>query len=73
MIAVADSIDADVLRIRHEFLDMPGLTLTVAQTARLCSVSATHARQMLDLLAAEEFLVTDGTGPYRRAMPPTRV
>ena len=34
MVTFADAIDADALRIRHEFLEMPGLVLTVAQTAR---------------------------------------
>ena len=48
MVIFADAIDADVLRIRHEFLDMPGLALTVPQTARLYDLSASHARAMLD-------------------------
>jgi hypothetical protein len=70
MIAIAGAIDADVLRIRHEFLDMPGLVLTAAQTARLYSLSTTHAKTMLDTLEAERFLVS-AAGSYRRATPST--
>jgi hypothetical protein len=70
MIAIAGAIDADVLRIRHEFLEMPGLVLTPAQTARLYSLSTAHAQMMLDTLETEGFLVGAG-GSYRRATPPT--
>ena len=70
MIAFASAIDADVLRIRHEFLEMPGLVLTAAQTARLYSLSTAHAKIMLDTLEAEAFLVS-AAGLYRRATPPT--
>ena len=53
MIALADAIDADVLRIRYEFLEMPGLVRTVAQTARLYAVSTAHAKTLLETLEAE--------------------
>ena len=72
MVCFAEAIDADVLRIRHEFLDMPGLVLTVAQTARLYALSAAHAHALLDALVAEGFLVCRSTGDYRRATPLTR-
>jgi Fic family protein len=71
MIAFADAIDADVLRIRYEFLEMPGLVLTVAQTARLYAVSTAHAKTLLETLEAEGFLVSGPTGAYRRPTPPT--
>jgi DNA-binding IscR family transcriptional regulator len=71
MIVFADAIDADVLRIRHEFLDMPGLALTVAQTARLYALSATHAQALLDALVAEGFLDGRSGGGYRRSTPLT--
>lgn len=71
MIAFADAIDADVLRIRHEFLEMPGLVLTVAQTARLYGLSTAHARALLDALADEGFLASGVNGVYRRSTPPT--
>jgi hypothetical protein len=68
---IADAIDADVLRIRHEFLDMPGLVLNVAQAARLYAVSTSHAKALLDGLEAEGFLVSGSDGAYRRPSPPT--
>jgi len=71
MVISADAIDADVLRIRHEFLDMPGLVLTASQTARLYDLSTSHARAMLDTLEAEGFLVSSPSGVYRRSVPPT--
>jgi Fic family protein len=70
MISFASAIDADVLRIRHEFLELPGLVLTVAQTARLYSLSTAHAKIMLDTLETEGFLVS-AADSYRRATPPT--
>lgn len=71
MIAFADAIDADALRIRHEFLEMPGLALTVAQTARLYGLSTAHAIALLDGLANDGFLVGGVNGVYRRSMPLT--
>ena len=67
MITIADAIDADALRIRHEFLDMPGLVLTVAQTAKLYALSSSHARVLLDSLVVEGFLAGDSSGRYHRA------
>jgi DNA-binding GntR family transcriptional regulator len=67
MIALADAIDADALRLRHEFLAMPGLVLTVAQTARLFDVSRPHAQRLLDALEAEGFIIGGAVGVYRRS------
>ena len=71
MIAIADAIDADVLRIRHEFLEMPGLVLTIAQTARLYALSTAHANALLETLREEGFLRSGSNGGYRRSAPPT--
>ena len=71
MIVIADAIDADVLRIRHEFLQTPGLVLTVAQTAALYALSTAHAATLLETLEGEGFLVRDSSGAFRRAMPRT--
>ena len=70
MIVMADAIDADVLHVRHEFLKMPGLVLTVAQTASLYALSMAHARALLETLEAEGFLIGGPNGAYRRRTPP---
>jgi Fic family protein len=70
MILHGEAIDADTLRIRGDFLEMPGLVLTVPQTSRLYGLSTAHATALLDGLVAEGFLVTCGNGTYRRATPP---
>jgi DNA-binding MarR family transcriptional regulator len=67
MIAHAPSIDADQLRLRHEFLSMPGLILTVPQTARLLGIRRVTAEQMLVSLEADGFLRRVGVETYRRA------
>ena len=56
VIHLAEPVEADVLRIRHEFLDLPGLALTVPQAARLVGVAVPHAAAMLALLEREGFL-----------------
>ena len=55
-----------VQRIRAEYLEMPGLTLTVPQAARLWNLSAAHSQQLLSELVRREFLVQDARGSYRR-------
>ena len=71
MITIADAIDRDVLHIRYEFLAMPGLSLTVAQTSRRHALSTAHARALLEGLEAEGFLVIGPDGAYRRSPSPT--
>ena len=66
MITIADAIDLDTLRIRHEFLETPGLVLTAAQTANRYALSASHAKALLEALEAEGFLVGGPEGAYRR-------
>jgi len=69
MIAIAEPVDADALRLRHEFLETPALRLTAAQAARLFGVSLAHASAMLSALEHEAFLIRLGDGTYRRADP----
>ena len=69
MITFAEPVDADVLRIRHEFLQSPGLQLTAAGAARLVHVSVRHASAMLEGLEQEGFLLRTSEGVYRRAYP----
>jgi len=68
MIAAAAPIEADILRLRHEFLSMPTLTLTVPQVARLLGVRTEYAADLLAALAAERLLTRIDSGAYRRNM-----
>jgi hypothetical protein len=53
-------------RLRAEFLEMPGLRLTVAQTQRLCGVDQTLCQDVLDALVDVKFLRVNPDGTYAR-------
>jgi hypothetical protein len=53
-------------RLRAEFLEMPGLRLSVAQTQRLCGVDPTLCRDVLDALVDVKFLRVNSDGTYAR-------
>ena len=65
MIAVADAIDADALRLRHEFLQVPGTRVSAAQAARLLAISTRHAQTILAALEREQFLERVATDEWR--------
>jgi len=69
MIPIAPPIDADSLRLRHEFLVAPALCLTVPQAARLLAIRADQAAAILNLLEKEGWLIRTATGAYRRSQP----
>jgi predicted transcriptional regulator of viral defense system len=71
MITVTDAIAADALRIRHEFVEMPALRLTVAQAARLLEIRSERAAATLEALEEDGFLMRTPSGVYRRAQPLT--
>ena len=54
-------------RIRAEFLEMPGLRLTLDQTQRLCGVERTLCKSVLDALVDARFLCVKPGGAYARA------
>jgi hypothetical protein len=58
-------------RIRAEFLEMPGLRLTLGQAARVFGDEPLTVKRLLGELAREGFLVRDRRGMYRRATPVT--
>ena len=64
-----EPINADVLRLRHEFIDLPGLRLTVDQVARLLGVSLARADDLVEELVLEGFLEPDDSGPARYGRP----
>lgn len=56
---------SEARRIRAEFHDMPGLSLSVAQAARLWGWTPEHSAALLSQLADEKYLVRDSRGEYR--------
>ena len=60
------SMSADLARVQGEYVEMPGLVLTLPQAARLWGLNAGRAAELLTLLVDAGFLAGDkGTG-YRR-------
>jgi hypothetical protein len=53
-------------RIRAEYLEMPGLRLTLAQAQRLCGVEASLCRAVLEELVDARFLCLKPDGAYAR-------
>jgi hypothetical protein len=53
-------------RLRAEFLEMPGLRLTVLQVQRLCGVDHTVCQGILDALVDVKFLRVNRDGTYAR-------
>jgi DNA-binding MarR family transcriptional regulator len=56
VIAIAEPIDADVLRARNEFLSRPGLHASAAAIAAALDVTSRHAASILDSMLREGFL-----------------
>jgi hypothetical protein len=54
-------------RIRGEYLEMPGLRLTIEQAARLWHVDAATSAEVLSRLVADRFLMRTRAGAYVRA------
>lgn len=52
-------------RIRAEFLEMPGLRLTVSQVQRLCGIDAAACRAVLDALVDAKFLSVKSNSYFR--------
>ena len=60
--SAADPRDEERLcaRIRAEYREMPGLTLTLPQAARLFSIDIVRCERVLGALVDEGWLATDG-------------
>jgi hypothetical protein len=56
----------DVARIRNEYVEMPGLILTLPQAARLWSLSESRSELLLSMLVEAGFLICDKKTVYRR-------
>jgi hypothetical protein len=57
----------NVERIRSEYMEMPGLVLTLRQAARLMGITAHQADRLLSGLTDSGFLVRDEKKGYRRS------
>jgi hypothetical protein len=53
-------------RIRSEFIEMPGLRLTMAQAVRLWGLDVPVCRDVIDVLVRSEFLRWTPTGTLAR-------
>ncbi len=58
---------AVVERIRSEFLEMPGLQLTMPQAARLWGLDISACEQVVEGLVQSAFLRRTGSGAVTRA------
>jgi hypothetical protein len=59
-------VDTMVDRIRGEYLEMPGLQLTVGQAQRLCGIEQSLCKTVLDALVDAKFLCLKPNGIYVR-------
>ena len=59
---------SDVARIRSEYLEMPGLVLTLPQAARLWGLSVSRSALLLSMLVETGFLICDKKTIYRRRL-----
>ena len=59
-------LDVVADRVRAEFVEMPGLTLTVRQASRLFGLEHEVCRQVVDRLVHTEFLRWAGAGVVAR-------
>jgi DNA-binding IclR family transcriptional regulator len=54
-----------VRRIRSEYLEMPGLSLTPCQASRLWALDMSTTEWILETLVSVEFLRRNAAGAYR--------
>ena len=64
--ATGDESTTLISRIRSEFLEMPGLKLTVRQAARLWGLESATSERLLARLADAGFLWRSPDGAYTR-------
>jgi hypothetical protein len=63
----ADAFAGAIQRVKAEFLEMPGLTLTVAQASRLWAFDAGFCIAVLSALEEARFLVRTRHSTFARA------
>ncbi len=67
MPAMAPLSEDALRRIRGEYLEMPGLRLTMAQAQRLWNLDRQTCEQLLSSLVASRFLAKTRDGSFVRA------
>ncbi len=60
------STSSELARIRSEYIEMPGLVLTLPQAARLWGFGPRRAAELLTVLLDAGFLACDKKAMYRR-------
>ena len=60
------NVDTVTNRVRAEFVEMPGLTLTVRQASRLFGLDQDMCREVVDRLINADFLRWSGAGVVAR-------
>ena len=58
-------LDLTAQRVRAEFLEMPGLVLTLQQAARFFALTLSDSEEVLSQLVNEQLLFRDVKGAYR--------
>ncbi len=66
MAGKSESSESLVDRARGEYVEMPGLRLTVSQAARLWAVPVDESARVLDALAERGFLCLNDQGMFVR-------
>lgn len=61
-------MSSDVSRIQNEYVEMPGLVLTLPQAARLWGLSESRSAHLLSMLVETGFLICDKKTVYRRRL-----
>jgi hypothetical protein len=61
-------MSSDVARIQNEYIEMPGLVLTLPQAARLWGLSESRSALLLSMLVETGFLICDKKTVYRRRL-----
>jgi len=63
----ADSFETMRRRVRNEYLEMPGLCLTISQAQRMWHLRQTDCEVLLDALVDSGFLARTSGGAFVRA------
>jgi hypothetical protein len=61
------SLDELIVRVRSEYLEMPGLKLTITQASRLWGLDQSTCQALLGTLTNSRFLTRTRDGHYSRA------